>query len=48
MEIQILTEFQPKIHLIGEAIAKKVLLPQIWPIYGPSMAQILTKIAQYE
>ena len=46
MEIQVLTEFKLKINLIGEAIAKKEIVPQIWLIY--SMAQILSKIAQFE
>ena len=41
MEIQVLTEFKLKITLIGEAIAKKVILTQILPIFGPSLAQIL-------
>ena len=41
MEIQVLTEFQLKITLIGEAIAKNVILPQIWTIFGTSLAQIL-------
>ena len=48
MEIQLLTEFQLKITLTGEAIAKKVILPQIWPIYVPFLAQICSKIAQFE
>ena len=48
MVIQVLTEFQLKITIIGEAIAKKVNLPQICPIYGPSLAQILSKIAKSE
>ena len=46
--IQVLTKFQLKITLIGESIGKNVILPQIWPIYGHSMAQILSKIAQFE
>ena len=47
MEIQLLTEFQLKIILIGEAIAKKVILPKIWPIFRPSLAQMLSKIAKF-
>ena len=35
MAIQVLTEFQLKIYMIGEAIAKKVILDKIWPIFGP-------------
>ena len=34
MEIQVLTEFQLKITMIGETISKKVILPQIRPIFG--------------
>ena len=43
MKIQVLTEFKLKIiTLTGEAFSK------IWPIYGPSLAQILSKIAKFE
>ena len=48
MEIQVLTEIQLKITLIGEALAKKVILPQIWSIFRPSSAQILSKITKFE
>ena len=48
MVIQVLTKFQLKTNLIGEAVVKKVILPQICPIYGPSLAQILSKIARSE
>ena len=48
MEIQVLTEFQLKITRIGEAIAKKVILTQIWTIFRPSLAQIMPKIAKFE
>ena len=48
MVIQVLPEFQLKITMIGEAIAKKVILPQIWPIFRPSLAQIISKIAKFE
>ena len=48
MEIQVLTEFQLKITLIDEAISKKVILPQICPVFGPSFAQIVSKIAKFE
>ena len=34
--------------MIGEAIVKKEILQQIWPIFGPSLAQILSKIAKFE
>ena len=34
MDIQVLTEFQLKITMIGETISKKVILPQIRPIFG--------------
>ena len=43
MEIQVLTKFQLKISLIGEAIAKMVILP----IFRP-LAQIVSKIAKFE
>ena len=48
MEIQVLTEFQLDMTLIGEAIAKKAILQQIWPIFGHSLAKILSKIAKFE
>ena len=41
MEIQVLTEFQLKITLIGEAFTKNVILPQIMTIFRPSVAQIV-------
>ena len=43
MLIQELTEFQLKITMIGEAIGKKVILDQIWLIFGPSFVQIVPK-----
>ena len=48
MEIQVMTEFQLKITLIGEAIVKKVILPQIWPVFRPYLVQIVSKIAKFE
>ena len=48
MEIQVLTKFQLKITLIGDAVAKKVILPQMWPIFRPSLVQIVSKIAKFE
>ena len=45
-EIQILTEFHLKITMNGDDIAKKVILPQIWSIFGPSSAQILSTITK--
>ena len=45
MEIQVLTEFPLKMIIIYEAITKTLILHQIWPIFGPSLAQVLTKIA---
>ena len=43
MVIQVLTEFQLKITMIGEANAKNVILDQMWPIvwsfFGPNCAQ---------
>ena len=44
MEIHILTEFHLKMTMIGDDIDKKVILPQILPISGPSLAQIMSKI----
>ena len=46
--MQVLTEFQIKITLIGEAIAEKVILQQIWTISRPCLAKILYKIAKFE
>ena len=46
--IQVLTELQLKITMIGEAITKKVILNQIWPIFGPSLVQIVAKIPEFE
>ena len=48
MEIHILTEFHLKMTMIGDDIAKKVILDQIWPIFGPSLVQIVSKIAKFE
>ena len=48
MEIHILTEFHLKMTMIGDDIAKKVILPQILLIFRPSLAQILSKIANFE
>ena len=48
MVIQVLTKFQLKITMIGEAIAKNVILNQIWPIFGPSLVQIVPKIPEFE
>ena len=46
--IHVLAEFQLKITKIGDDIAKKQILPQIWVIFGPSFAQILFKISKFE
>ena len=48
MEIHKLTEFHLKMTMIGDDIAKKVILPQICPIFEPSLVQILSKIAKFE
>ena len=48
MVIQVLTEFQLNITMIGEAITKKVILHQILPIFGPSLVQIVPKISEFE
>ena len=46
--MQVLTKFQLKITMIGEAIAKNVILDQIWRIFGPNMLQIVPKITKFE
>ena len=48
MVIQVLAEFQLKITMVGEDITKKVILDQIWPIFGPSFVQIVPKIPEFE
>ena len=48
MEIHILTEFHLKMTITGDDIAKKVSLPQILLIFRPSLAHILSKIANFE
>ena len=48
MVIQVLTEFQLKITMIAEAIPNNVILDQIWPIFGPSLVQIVPKIHEFE
>ena len=48
MIIQVLTDFQLKIIIIGEAIAKVVILDQIWPIFGLFLVQIVSKISKFE
>ena len=48
MEIHILTEFHLKMTMIGDNIAKKVILPQILLIFRPSLAPIWSKIANFE
>ena len=48
MEIQVLTEFQLKITIIGEATSENLILAKIGHIFRPSLAQILSKIANFE
>ena len=48
MATQVLTKFQLNMTMIGEAIAKKVILNQIWPIFGPSFVQIVPKISEFD
>ena len=48
MEIQVLNKFQLKIAIIGEAVAKKVIFTRIWPIFRPSLAQVVSQIAKFE
>ena len=45
MGIKILTQFQLKMTLIGEAIAKNVILPQISTFLG---SNFVTQIAKFE
>ena len=47
-DIQVLTKLQLKMPMIGEDIAKNVILPQILPIFRPSLVQIVSKIAKFE
>ena len=48
MKIQVLAEFQLKMTLIGDAIAKKVIFAQIWSIFGPSLVQMVSKLDKFE
>ena len=45
MDIKILTQFQLKITLIGEAIGKNVILTHISTLFGTN---VVTKIAKFE
>ena len=47
MEIHKLTEFHLKMTMIGVDIAKKAILPQITPMFGPSLAQIRSKLSKF-
>ena len=47
MDIQVLTEFQLKMTMIDEYIAKKLIFVKIELIFGPSLAEILSKIAKF-
>ena len=48
MEIHILTEFHLKMAMIGDDIAKEVILHNILLIFRPSLAQIVSKIDKFE
>ena len=48
MEIHVLTLFHLKITIIGDDIAKNVILPQIRSIFGPSLAQFFSKIRKFD
>ena len=48
MIIQVLTEFKLIITMIGESIAKNIILDQIWPIFLPSLVKIVPKIPKFE
>ena len=44
MEIQVLAQFKLNITNIGDDIPKNQILPQIWAIFGPYFAKIVSKI----
>ena len=46
MEIHILTEFNLKMTMFGDDIAKKAISLKILPIFLPYLAKILSKIAK--
>ena len=46
--IYFLTKFKLKITMIGEDIAKNVILDQIWSIFGSSLVQIVPKIPKFK
>ena len=46
MEMHIVNEFHLKIIQIGDDVAKKEILPQILPIFGP-VAKFYSKIAKF-
>ena len=48
MKIQVLAEIDLKMTIIGEAIVKNLIFPTMSPIFGPSFAKILSKIAKFE
>ena len=48
MVIQVLTNFQLEIIIIGEAIAKMVILERILPIFAPFLVQIVSKTVKFE
>ena len=48
MVIQVLTDFQLEIIIIGEAISKIVIFDQICPIFWQFLVQIVSKISQFE
>ena len=48
MEIQVQTEFPIKITIIDEDIATNLIFHQIWPIVGPSLGKMLSKIDRFE
>ena len=46
MEIHILTEYNLKMSMIGDDIAKNVISAQIWSIFVPTLAKMLFKMAK--
>ena len=48
MEIQVLAKFHLKITIIYEARFTNLILPQIWSIFGFSLAQLLSRIHKFE
>ena len=48
MVIQVLTDFQLKITITGEATVKNFILDTIVPIFAQVLVQIVSKLAKFE